>query len=224
VTVQIVHGIRVNGRRREIGIRTAIGASTARLFRQLATESLLLAGVAGGLGVVFAYWILRVVVLNAPVNLPRIEEIHLDARLILFAVLLSILTGLVCAAVPAWRFSRVDASEALRANSRSVTEGRRGGLLRNSLVSIEVGLSVVALVVSGLLLNSFVRLTHVDKGFQTDNTTTVTLDLAPERYGTEAKKDEFLRSLIDRVQKVPGIEASGVSSIIRPCRKERRFP
>jgi len=206
--------IRVNGRRRELGIRRAMGADTPRLMRQLATESLLLAGIAGGLGIILTYWILRVAILNAPVNLPRIDEIHIDARVLGVAVLLSILTGLACGILPAWRFTRVDANEALKASGRSVTEGRRGGLLRQSLVSIEVGLSVVALIVSGLLLNSFLRLTHVDKGFQTDKTTTVTLELPPARYGTAAKKDQFLRSLIDRVQNVPGVTASGVSSML----------
>ena len=78
--------IRVNGRRREIAIRTAMGAGTARLIRQLTTESLLLAGIAGGFGVACAYWILHVVVLNAPLNLPRVDEIHMDARVLGFAV------------------------------------------------------------------------------------------------------------------------------------------
>jgi predicted permease len=206
--------IKVNGRRREIAIRTAMGAGRMRLMRQLATESLLLAGIAGGFGVACAYWILRVVVLNAPANLPRVDEIHMDARVLAFAVLLSILTGLACGLLPAFRFARVDANEALKANSRSVTEGRHGRRLRNLLVSLEVGLSVVALVVSGLLLNSFVRLLHVDKGFQTDRITTVTLNLPPVRYGTEAKKDEFLRTLIDRVQQVPGVSSSGVASML----------
>ena len=95
--------------------------------------------------------------LNAPVDLPRVDEIHMDARVLGFAVLLSILTGLACGLLPAWRFARVDANEALKANSRSVTEGRHGGRLRNLLVGIEVSLSVVALVASGLLLSSFVR-------------------------------------------------------------------
>ena len=205
--------IRVNGRRREIAIRTAVGAGTGMLIRQLATESLLLGGIAGGFGVAFAYWILRVVMLNVPANLPRMDEIHMDARALGFAVLLSLMTGLACGLLPAWRFARVDANEALKANSRSVTEGHSGVRLRNLLVSIEVGLSVVALVVSGLLLNSFVRLMHVDKGFQTNGTTTVTLNL-PARYGPEAKKDEFLRTLIDRVQRVPGVSASGVASML----------
>jgi hypothetical protein len=129
-------------------------------------------------------------------------------------VLLSILTGLACGLLPAWRFARVDAKEALKANSRSVTEGRHGGRLRNFLVSVEVGLSVVALVASGLLLSSFVRLIHVDKGFRTDRITTVTLNLPAVRYGTEAREDELLRTLIDHVQRVPGVAAGGVSSML----------
>ncbi len=205
--------IRVNGRRREIAIRTAVGAGMGRIIRQLAAESLVLVGIAGGIGMVLGYWILRIVMLNAPVNLPRMDEIHMDARALGFAVLLSLLTGLACGLLPAWRFAGIDANEALKANSRSMTEGRNGGRLRNLLVSIEVGLSVVALVVSGLLLNSFVRLMHVDKGFQTDRITTVTLDL-PARYSPPAKKDELLRTLIDRVQRVPGVAASGVSSML----------
>ena len=107
----------------------------------------------------------------------------------------------------------MDANEALKANSRSVTEGRHGGRLRNLLVGIEVALSVVALVASGLLLSSFVRLMRVDKGFQTDRTTTVTLNLPP-RYGSEEKKEALLLALIDRVQRVPGVSAAGVSSML----------
>jgi len=206
--------IRMNGRRREMGIRTAMGAGTARLVRQLATESLLLAAIAGALGMALGYWILRAIVLNAPANLPRVDEIHMDARALGFGLLLSALTGLACGLLPAWRFARADANEALKANSRSVTEGRHGGRLRNLLVTAEVGLSVVALVASGLLLNSFLRLMRVDKGFQTDRTTTVTLNLPMPRYGPAEKKDAFLRALIDRVQRVPGVEAGGVASML----------
>jgi predicted permease len=206
--------IRVNGRRREIAIRTAMGAGTARLIRQLTTESLVLSGMAGGLGVAIAWWILRVVVLNAPASLPRVDEIHMDARVLGFAVLLTILTGLTCGLLPAWRFSRVDANEALKGNSRTVTEGRHGGRLRNLLVSFEVGLSVVALVVSGLLLNSFVRLMHVDKGFRTDRIATVTLNLSAARYRDEAAKDAFLRALVEHIQRVPGVTAGGVASML----------
>ena len=205
--------IRVNSRRREIAVRTAMGAGTARLTRQFATESLLLAAMAGVFGVVFANWMVKMVVLNAPADLARVNEIHMDGRVLGFAMILSILTGLACGLLPAWRLVRVGANEALKANSRGVTEGRHGGRLRNLLGGLEVGLSVVALIVSSLLLNSFVRLMNVDKGFQTDRTTTVTLNL-PARYRSAARKDEFLRTLIDRVQRAPGVVAGGVASML----------
>src|SRR5205807_10357911 len=97
--------IRATGRRRELAIRSALGASAARLFRQMLIDSLALSAAGGFHGVALAYWILPVVVVNAPVNLPRLSEIHIDARVLGFALLLSIVTGLLAGILPAWKFA-----------------------------------------------------------------------------------------------------------------------
>jgi predicted lysophospholipase L1 biosynthesis ABC-type transport system permease subunit len=154
---------RATGRRRELAIRSSLGATAGRLVRQMLVESLLLSFLGGVFGIVLAYGAIRLIVAYAPVDLPRIDEVHLDARVLLFTVAISIFTGLLCGILPAWRFSTTDPQEAMKSGARGTTAGRASGHLRSLLVGVETGLSAMCLIAGGLLLHSFVKLLNVDR-------------------------------------------------------------
>jgi len=205
---------RATGRRREFAIRAAVGASSRRMLRQLMTESLLIAAIGGGLGIAFAYAALAAILANAPVDLPRLNEVHLDARAIAVALLLSMGSALLFGLLPAVRIARVDPHNGLRASGRSVTEGRSSGRVRSVLVALEVGLSTVCLVAAGLLLNSYLRLLHVDRGFEVERIATVTLNLPASRYAGMPQRAEFIRKLLDRVKTLPGVSYAAISNLL----------
>jgi len=187
-----------------------VGASRGRLVRQMLVESLVLAGVGGACGVAVAYEAIRIVVAYAPVDLARIDEVHFDARVVLFTLGISIFTGLLFGLFPAWRATQGDPQEAMRSVSRSMTAGRSSGRLRSLLVGLEVGLSAMCLIAGGLLLHSFVNLLHVDRGFDAERVVTVDLNLPDSRYPDLAKKVAFLRSTLEHVSSLPGVTSSGI--------------
>jgi predicted permease len=206
--------INVNARGREIAVRAAIGASASRLLRQILTEALALAAAGGLLGIAIAYSLLGLIVRNAPAGIPRLDEVHMDGAMLAFALLLSLTAGTVFGLLPAWRFARANPNDALKGSGRSSTDGVHGGRLRNLLVGVEVALSAITLIAAGLLLNSFLRLMQVDKGFQVENVMTVGISLPDSRYPAMDKRVEFLRALLARVQTLPGVTAAGVSNML----------
>lgn len=196
--------------RRELAIRSAMGASTWRLVRQTLVESLLLAGIGGAAGVMLAYGALHVILARAPVDLPRLDEVHLDMRVLLFTALISMLAGLLFGVLPAWRLSRTDPQEAMRAATRGAADLRGSGRLRAVLVGVEVGLSTLCLMAGGLLLHSFVKLLDVDRGFAVQQVVTVNLSLPDNRYPDRPQVARFTRSLLDSVRVLPGVVSAGV--------------
>jgi putative ABC transport system permease protein len=201
---------RATGRTREYAIRAAVGASTRRLLRQLLTESLVFAAIGGALGIAVAYWALNLILNHAPVNFARLSEVRIDGGVLAVACGLTLLSALLFGMLPAWRASRVDPQEAMRSGGRSATDSRKGGRMRTALVAFEVALSTVCLAAAGLLLNSFVRLTHVDKGFDTEHVLSVELYLGGTRYKTNDQRTEFLRRTLESVGPLPGVTALGV--------------
>lgn len=204
---------RTTSRTQEFAIRSALGASFRRLLQQMLAESLLLAGVGGGLGVLLAYVTLRLILSHAPIDLPRLDEIHLDTRVLLFTVAVSCFSGLLCGFLPAWRFARTRPIAAVKSGTRS-TEGRSAGRLRASLIAAEVALSTLCLVAGGLLLRSFVNLFEVDKGFAVERIVTVNLSLPETRYPDHPERVRFMRSLLDSVQSLPGVVSAGISNML----------
>ena len=202
---------RAAGYRRELAIRAAIGASLSRLVRQTLCESLLLGAIGGALGAVLADWALTAVVLHAPLNVPGLQDVRMDLPALAFAAAASIASGVLFGLLPAWRLAYTDPQEALKSGARS-TEGRRAGNTRSLLIAAEVALSAICLVVGGLLLSSFVRLTHVDKGFQADHAIVAGISLPSADYPDSASRIRFVRSLVSRVEAVPGVLAAGVSN------------
>ena len=205
---------RTTARRRELAIRSAIGASSGRLMRQILVESLTLSSLGGIAGVLLAYAAIQVILASAPVDLPRLNEIHLDARVLLFTTGISVLAGLLFGFLPAWRFAQADPQEAMRSGARGATAGKASGRLRSLLVTLEVGLSALCLVAGGLLLHSFFKLLDVDRGFDTQRIVTVNVNLPGTRYPDRDKRAAFLRSLLDRVTVLPGVISAGISDIL----------
>ncbi len=205
---------RATGRRREMAIRAAVGASAGRLARQTLTESLMLALAGGVMGVALAGAGLKAILAYAPAGLARLDEVHLDGRVLWFSLGVSTLAGLVFGLLPAWRISRSDPQEAMQAGARGSTQGRGSGRLHSLLVSVEVGLSAVCLIAAGLLLDSFVKVMGADKGFAADRVVTVELNMPAARYPNLEARTEFLRTLIDRVRPLPGVVAAGVSNML----------
>lgn len=203
---------RTTSRKREIAIRAALGASVTRLMRQTLVESLLLAGMGGVLGTALAYVSIRLILSRAPVDLPRLDEVHLDLRVLLFTAAITILTGVLFGLLPALRFARVDPQEALQSGARGSTEARGAGRMRVVLVAFEVALSTVCLIAGGLLLRSFVKLLETDKGFAAGQVLTVDLNLPDSRYRDYPDKVKFMRALLESVRGIPGIGSAGVSN------------
>ena len=204
---------RATGRRREFAIRAAVGASTRRLLRQMLTESLVVATIGGGLGIAIAYGVLHLILTNAPVAVARLDEVRIDGRVLAVACALTLLSALFFGMLPAWRASRIDPQEGMRSSGRSFSESRQSGRARTLLVALEVALSTVCLAAAGLLLNSFVRLMHVDKGFDTDHVVSVDLYLAGTRYPEKARI-AFLRRAVEAASPLPGVTAVGVVNVL----------
>jgi predicted permease len=204
---------RAMGRQKEIAVRTALGAGRGRLVVQLLTESIILGLLGGAAGLIIAEWALYLVRAIRPGNIPRLEEIGMDFRVLAFTLAISILTGIVFGLAPAIRASRVDMNSALKAGGRSSHSG--GGLslrrdkLRGALVIAEVAVSLTLLAGAGLLIRSFVRLISVPPGFNTDHVISMEVYTAGPKYRESASRIEFYKNLAERVKVLPGIVGQG---------------
>jgi putative ABC transport system permease protein len=196
---------RATSRRREIAIRTALGASRSRLVRQLATESLTLAIVGGALGVLIAAWGVTMLKLIVPDNFPRTADIHLDGPALIFTAIASVSTGLIFGLAPAFQTSRTDVTESLKEGGRGV-EGIGRDRLRSALVISEVALALILLVGTGLMLRSFLRLQQVDPGFKPDHL--LTMEISLPRYSA-AQKTSFYSQLLERVRALLEVQSAG---------------
>ena len=201
---------RATARGREMAVRAALGASSWRMIRQVLTESLAIALAGGALGMLLAYAAVRGLVAWAPVDVPRLDEVHLDWRAVLFAFGASALAGVLFGLIPAWRASRSEPQDALRSGGRSATEGRHGLRISELLVSAEVALSAALLVGAGLLIGSLVRVLSIDQGFHADNVLTATLNLSSVKYREDKATNEMLERLTAAVQRLPGVKNAAI--------------
>jgi predicted permease len=204
---------RATSRKIELAIRSAIGASMRQLLRQMLTESFLLAAIGGALGVLVAYAGLHLILARAPVDLPRLDEVHLDFRVLLFTIAISAFAGLLCGFLPARRFANTDPMTLMKSGTRT-TEGRSASSLRSLLIGTEVALSTLCLICAGLLLRSFINLFEVDKGFAAESIVTVNLNLPSTRYRDLPERVRFTKSLLDSVQALPGVRSAGISNML----------
>jgi putative ABC transport system permease protein len=206
--------VRAIGRRREFAMRLALGAGAFALLRQAVLESLLLSISGGFLGLALAAAALRVGVSRLPETLPRINEIGLDWHVVLFAIGLSLLTGLVCGLVPAFAASRTSVNETLKQGGPSGSAGGGHAWLRSSLVVGEIATALVLLAVAGLLLRSFEKMRDVDLGYRADHVLSAYFSLPQGQYATQPAIDGFNRELIQRLQQLPGVKSAGFTEFL----------
>ncbi|MGH9837363.1 MAG: ABC transporter permease [Blastocatellia bacterium] len=203
---------RAAARQKEVAIRAALGASRGRVVRQLLTESVLLAAVGGGLGLLLARWGLDALVALAPSDLPRAASITIDRRVLFFTLGLSLLTGVVFGLAPALQSSKLALSEVLKEGGRGTGGG--GQRTRSALVVAEIALALVLLVSAGLLLRSSWRLQQVNPGFNPERVLKVRLSLPPSKYREGAQAAAFYQQLLERLRALPGVQAAGATSSV----------
>src|SRR5260370_16281072 len=172
---------RLSSRRRELAVRSAIGASRWRLRRQMIVESLTLSAVGGACGVLIASAAIRLILALAPADVPRLDEVHVDARTVIFTLIISTIAGLVIGVSPAWQFGNADAGEAMASGIRS-TASPGAGRLPFVLATPQVALRPVCLIAAGLLLHSLVNLLNVDRRFDTNHIMTLRVYVPMNRY------------------------------------------
>ncbi|HKO44400.1 MAG TPA: ABC transporter permease [Pyrinomonadaceae bacterium] len=197
-------------RRKEIAIRSALGASRIRVVQQLLTESLILAVVGGGIGYLLATWGVAFMIRLLPQNFPRLAEINLDWRVLTFSMFASVLTGILFGLAPAIQISNADVQESLKETGRGAGGSLRQSSLRKLLIVGEVALSVVLLAGAGLLFRSFLQLQSVDAGFNSQQVLTLRLSPAGSKYTRDADYISFYNQVIQRVSSVPGVVSVGM--------------
>jgi putative ABC transport system permease protein len=207
---------RAAARAQEFATRLSIGAHRWHVARQQLTESVLVSVAGGALGVVCAFGGVGLLRWAAPASLPRVDEVTVDAMVLGFAIVTSVVAGVLFGLAPALRASRGQLTPALGDGGRSGTHGRERGRLRSTLVVGQIALSCVLLIGAGLLMRSFAALQDVTTGFETPGLVTVQVAPAGPRYADDAATRTFYRELLDGVRSIPGIEAATLSSTVPP--------
>jgi predicted permease len=206
--------LRAMRRRREIAVRLALGARAATLLRQAMVESMVLSIAGGAIGLTLAAVALRVGVSRLPQTLPRINEIGLDWRVMLFALGLALLTGLLCGLAPAFAAIRTSVNDTLKEGGRTGTSSSGHARLRSALVVVEIAVALTLLTASGLLLRSFQNMRDVKLGFRPDNVLAALYVLPQQHYQTQSAVDEFTKTLLNDLGQLPGVENVGTTSFL----------
>jgi len=200
-------------RERELAVRAALGAGRMRMFRQLLTESFMLAVIGGGLGLLFSWGALDLLVSFASRFTPRAREIHMDAWVLGFTFLMAVLTSLLSGTAPALA-ARETVVDNLKEGGAQSTFGRGKSRMRSALIVAQVAVSFLLLIGAGLMLRSFVKLQHVDPGFQPENVLTMDIALDFVKYDTNDKQRAFFETLLDKVQTQSGVKSTAASMMI----------
>jgi predicted permease len=212
---------RASNRRKEVGIRSALGASRFRLIRQMLTESVLLALLGGIVGLALSFWGIKAFVTLAPQWYPQAREITMDARVLGFTLAISVLTGIMFGLAPALRASQIQLIESLKEGGRSSSAGRRHHT-RSIFVVAEVALALVLLISAGLMMNTFLRVLHASPGFRSDRVLTLEFRLTGAKYLDSSSMEKtgfdtvtpqvdiFCQQVLERVKALPGVEAAAL--------------
>ncbi len=203
--------MRSSARAHEMAIRASLGATRARIVRQLLVESGML-GITGGLlGLLTAIWAKDFLLTRLPesMSIAKVNSVSIDGRVLAFTILLSLFTALLFGLMPALRASRPGLSDALKEGSRSVSESLSRNRLRSALVSAEIALALMLLIGAGLLIQSFVRLEHVAPGFEADHILSMHVSLVSSRYANDQKAANGLAEILRRIEQVPSVAATG---------------
>src|SRR6266849_2673292 len=205
---------RAAARREEIALRTALGAGRWDMFSQFLTESLALALMGGGAGLLLAVWGVRVLLALGPAAIPRVETVGVDGHVLLFALAISLLTGLAFGMAPAWRATAVNLSDALKEGERGSGEGLQRNRLRGLLVGSEFALAVVLLAGAGLMIRSFLALQHVDAGFDPHGVLSMVIGVSGTEEAAVGHTGNFYQEALEKVRAVPGVQsASGINHL-----------
>jgi putative ABC transport system permease protein len=205
---------RSTARQKEIAIRAALGARRGRIMKQLLTESVILGLSGGSLGLLFAFWGIELLISLSPGRIPRINEISVDSRVLVFTFGVSLLTGIVFGLLPALQASNPNLIETLKEGGRSSAEGMSGGRLRNILAVTEVALALVLLIGAGLMARSFLRLQNVNPGFDAHRVLTVGFFLPSTKYKDGPAIVSFYNDLLNKAESLPGvISASAIDTL-----------
>jgi len=200
---------RATTRSREVAVRAALGASHTRLLRQFLTESVLLAGAGGAFGLLAALWLVRLLVAFGPEQVPRLHDVTIDPAVLVFAVAISVLTGILFGIAPGWRACRGELQPALREASARAGASREKLRLRNGLVVLETACSLLLLVGAGLLVNSFIRVLRVPPGFNPNGVLIARTQFDDTRYPKAELCGVAEREIIARLRRLPGVESAG---------------
>src|SRR5262249_25163990 len=202
-----------SGRQREMAVRAALGASRLRLTWQLLTESLCFALAGGMAGVALAGWTIKSLVLLQPGNLPRLAEVAIDARVLVFASVITVARGIVCGLAPVLQIAGTELAAALREGAgKGATVSFRQRHFRNLLVAFEIAAALVLLMGAGLLTRSFVRVLGVNPGFEARNLLVMPIFLDNNRYRTPAQSAAYYQSLLERLKSLPSVTAVGATT------------
>lgn len=201
---------RAASRGHEIAVRAALGAGRLQIIRQSLAETLLLSMAGGALGLLLGSLGAALIKILNPANLPRVDEIQVDHRVLIFTFVVSLITGLVFGVIPAMQASKLNLIEALNENVSKIGDGKKRNRLHASLIIGEVGIAMILLVGAGLLIKSFYKLQQVDLGFNPANVVTMQLSLPATRYAEPHKVSGFFNELVSRSERLPGVESVGL--------------
>ena len=209
-------------RSREFAIRSALGASQARMIRQLLTESVLLSGAGGVLGLLLAYVGTKALLKGLPAALPRASEVSLDSKVLLFTLVLSLLTGAIFGLVPALKATRTNLQDVMKQSGRGSSGFRHR--LQGTFVAVEIALALVLLVGAGLMVRTLGALWRVNPGFNPSHAITFNLSLAATPTTTSAETRAKLRNFDDKMRSIPGVQAVSVTLGSRPMIHDSALP
>ena len=200
---------RATARRKEMAIRTAVGASRWRIARQLLTESILVSMIGGAVGLFLAYWGVQLILYMSPDAIPRSREIGLSWMVLLFTIGVSFVTGILFGLIPAIQSGSVDVHETLKETGRSMSARH---WLRSSLVVGEVATTLVVLIFAGLMIRSFYKLQQVNPGFSHDRLTSFSISLPAKKYSSDEVVGSFYSRLMENIRALPGVESAAAAS------------
>jgi predicted permease len=197
-------------RQKEIAIRTAMGASSTRVLRQILVESVFLAILGGAIGLVYAHFGVRLIMAFLADRVPHSAEVSLNVMVLGFTVVISVMTGILAGVLPGLRLSRPNVNQALKQGLGRTDSDSGGHSTRTTLVIAEVALSLVLLFGAGLMIRSFQQLQRVNPGFDSENVMTMTLAVARSQFPTPPQQIAFYQQVLDRVRALPGVQSAGV--------------
>jgi putative ABC transport system permease protein len=201
-------------RQKEIAVRLALGASRARIARQMIGESIVLGCVGGAAGLIVASWAVSLLTSTAVATLPRMRNVAVDWPVVWFAIALAVVTGVVFGLVPALQSTQVPVLESLNEEGRTSSSSTRQRKIRSTLVVIEIGLALVLLVGAGLLLRSFSTLTRVAPGFNPEDLLVINLPLSPQNYQDDVARTAVVERIVERVGALPGVRGAAITTML----------